>query len=109
MPHIICKARGDKIELAWLQWTDLCGGPGDSGGPARQRPAVLGHHAANLILTEPMPPEVQSKVAWLSQSFGVWPVRTKQDVICADEILQLTQVVFVERSYPDVLAELVDR
>ena len=51
-----------------------------------------------------MPSEVQRKVAWLSQPFGVWPVRTKQDVIRADEILQLTEVVLVERSDPDVLA-----
>ena len=95
MPHIIYKADATKYSFGcWCaRRGDLIGRTRTSVCSARQRPAVLGHHAVNLFFTEPVPSEVQGKdLAGLRQTFGVRPVRTKKDVIRADEILQLAQV-----------------
>src|ERR1700722_19420372 len=111
MPNIIYKARVGKLRSSWHRNRGVIGVvfTTTSASAPRQLPPVLGHHTVDLIFTESVPSEVQRKVAWLSQPFGVWPVRTKKDVIRADEVLQLAQVVLVERGDPDVLAELFDR
>src|ERR1700685_3268214 len=111
MPNIIYKAGVRKSRSYRYGFRGVIGVAltTTSAGPARQLPTVLCHHIVDLVFTEPVSSEVQRKVAWLSQPFRMWPVRTKQNVLCADEVLQLTQIVFVERCNPDVLAELLDR
>ena len=69
----------------------------------RQSPAVLGHDSVDLVFAVPMASEIQCEAAWLGQPFGVWPVRTEQDVFGADEVLQLSQVVLIEGCDPHML------
>ena len=77
----ILYTKDPKTEAAPIGSADGCA---DSAGPASQRPAVLGHHGVDFVLTESMTSEVQREVAWFGQTFGVWPIRTEQDLLRTD-------------------------